>query len=47
MVLIARDAPSNPYMLWLPVIIISVLIISINLMSGGLRRVFHNEDAHE
>lgn len=47
MVLIARDAPGNPYMLWFPVFMISVLIISINLMSDGLRRVFRNEEARE
>jgi peptide/nickel transport system permease protein len=44
MVLDARSRINNePWELWFPVLGIAILIISINLMSDGLRRSFHRE----
>lgn len=44
MVLDARSfSQTRPWMLWYPVAAIASLIISINLMSDGLRRVLRNE----
>jgi peptide/nickel transport system permease protein len=45
MVLDARDNYATaPWSLWFPVIAIASLIISINLMSDALRRIFRNEE---
>lgn len=48
MVLDARDfATMAPWTLWFPVAAIALLIVSINLMADGLRRVFRNEAERE
>lgn len=45
MVLDARPRmTSEPWEMWFPVLAIAILIISINLMSDGLRRILRNED---
>lgn len=45
LVLDARSfSQTRPWMLWFPVLAIASLIISINLMSDGLRRVLRNEE---
>jgi len=44
MVLDARsDYATTPWALWYPVLAIAILIISINLMSDGLRKIFRYE----
>lgn len=44
MVLDAREQIANaPWSLWFPVAAIAILVISVNLMSDGLRRVFRYE----
>lgn len=45
MVLDARPRmTSEPWEMWFPVLAIAILVISINLMSDGLRRILRNED---
>lgn len=36
-----------PWSIWFPVLAIAILIVSVNLMADGLRRVFRNEGARE
>lgn len=44
MVVDARpNITTEPWMIWYPVLAIAILIISINLMSDGLRRIFRHE----
>ena len=47
MVLDAREAAAfeiAPWSLWYPVLAITILIISVNLMSDGLRRILRYEE---
>ena len=45
MVLDARqDYVNSPWSLWYPVLAIATLIISVNLLSDGLRRIFRYEE---
>jgi peptide/nickel transport system permease protein len=48
MVLDSRDFMTTaPWTIWFPVLAIAILIVSINLMSDGMRRVLRNEASRE
>ena len=48
MVFDARDfIETAPWTMLFPILAIAILIMSINLMSDGLRRVLRNEDGRE